>query len=244
MRPRLVPGGVHIWMAELSGGGNWRYLSEQEQARARAVMSDRLRARFIAARSILRQLLGRYLGKAPDRIELRANAHGKPMLAGRQAALQFNLSHTDDLLLVAFARDRAVGIDVDRLDRVGDWAGVARSSFSNCERATLELLPESLRAKALMCGWIRKEAYAKARGAGYAYGFKLFSVRLDPVGRHPVLIRDDRDAAAAGRWWTADLAVRPPLGASLAVEGRPEAILCWRFKPARHSIECSQEVRP
>src|SRR5438552_660293 len=60
-------------------------------------------------------LLAQYLGCPPALIALQRGPHGKPQLVGEP--LHFNLSHSGALALLAIARDVAVGVDVERVDR-------------------------------------------------------------------------------------------------------------------------------
>lgn len=87
---RLDPpvGEVHVWRLELES------------------------ARRPAFREALRQVLARYLGDEPERVELTVGEHGKPRLADER--LHFNLSHSGAMGLVAVCRDREVGVDVER----------------------------------------------------------------------------------------------------------------------------------
>jgi phosphopantetheinyl transferase len=63
----------------------------------------------------LRRVLAVYLGEEPDRIRLERGEHGKPRLAGAGARLEFNLSHSRDLALVAVSGELEVGVDVERV---------------------------------------------------------------------------------------------------------------------------------
>lgn len=61
----------------------------------------------------------RYLRCAESRIRFRKEWGGKPALAGplSEGGLQFNLSHSADLLVVVVARGRAVGVDVEKIQK-------------------------------------------------------------------------------------------------------------------------------
>ena len=68
----------------------------------------------VASRWALREILGRYLGLPGPELRFETNRHGKPRLANPEVELEFNLSHSGSLALVAVAR-REVGIDVERI---------------------------------------------------------------------------------------------------------------------------------
>ncbi|HET9198541.1 MAG TPA: hypothetical protein VFN92_09855 [Solirubrobacterales bacterium] len=108
---------VHVWRAELDEP-RWpsaEGLPEDERKRAESLLRALPRRRWIASRWALRGVLGRYLGRAPAAIRLAAGERGKPRLAEPVAGLAFNLSHSDRLALIAVARDREVGVDLERV---------------------------------------------------------------------------------------------------------------------------------
>lgn len=68
----------------------------------------------VASDRALRVILGRYLGLPADELRFETGSHGKPRLAAPEGELEFNLSHSGSLALVAVAR-REVGVDVERI---------------------------------------------------------------------------------------------------------------------------------
>ena len=88
-------------------------LSEDERDRAARFLRDRDRNRYVAARGQLRMVLGHRLEIAPAQIQFAYGLHGKPALAGASAStnLHFNLSHAEDLALVAVTSAGPVGVE-------------------------------------------------------------------------------------------------------------------------------------
>jgi|SRR5690349_17497261 len=68
----------------------------------------------VGSRRALRGILGRYLGLPADELRFERGRHGKPRLAEPEGEIEFNLSHSGSLALVAVAR-REVGVDVERI---------------------------------------------------------------------------------------------------------------------------------
>ena len=168
---KLQPGEVHVWFARLDRTPERlsrmrTLLNSDETARADRFLKDLHRNRFIAARVILRDLLAGYLERPPDAIRFAYNQWGKPALASGFAAkdLRFNLSHSNDLAMYAFALARDVGVDIEmiRADAANDR--IAENFFSPREVATLRALPRERQVEAFFNCWTRKEAYVKARG--------------------------------------------------------------------------------
>src|SRR5579859_7358859 len=122
---------VHLWRVALDMPDEQRdllagTLSEDEHVRAARLHFARDRRRFVAARGILRALLGAYLGIEPRLLQFTYGAHGKPALAPTHGEvwLSFNLAHSDELALYALARRRPVGVDVERMRLMDDASGI------------------------------------------------------------------------------------------------------------------------
>jgi 4'-phosphopantetheinyl transferase len=143
-------------------------LSPGERLRAEAMPVEAARRRFVVARASLRYLLAVATGEAPDRLVLETGPHGKPFLPTAPGApgLEFNLSHSHDLALIALATGRRVGIDVEWTKGSAPVEGIARRFFSDAEQAWLAEAPTGGRRKRFFRIWVRKEAYLKGRGEG------------------------------------------------------------------------------
>ncbi len=152
-------------------------LSADERARAERFRAPAARRRFIAARAFLRRELGAALGRPPRDIVLQTNAHGKPALA--DSAVQFNISHSEDLAALAIAPDRPVGIDIEGRRDVHD--GVAKKILSGDEYAAWSHGAPQTRNDRLLRAWTRKEAALKALGAGFSLDPRLLQVGDDPA---------------------------------------------------------------
>jgi 4'-phosphopantetheinyl transferase len=137
-------------------------LSVEEVERAQTMAPDRAR-RFVAARGTLRELLGSLIGLAPSDVKIGYGAHGKPELDG---PLRFSVSHSGELVLIAVALGREVGVDVELVRRLFDRDGFARAVLETEEQEAVTQLPETARDSALLAAWTRKEALLKAAGEG------------------------------------------------------------------------------
>jgi len=71
--------------------------------------------RLDSSPTALRRVLATYLGEEPERIRLGEGEHGKPRLEGGGERLEFNLSHSGALALVAISGEHPVGVDVERV---------------------------------------------------------------------------------------------------------------------------------
>lgn len=151
-------------------------LTEPERQRAARFVFDGDRRRFIAARARLRQLLGERLGVAPASVELVYGAHGKPALARRQARdLRFNVSHSGDVAVYAFAEGAEIGTDVEAVRELDDADALAARCFSPGEY-------QAYRARGFFYCWTRKEAYLKALGLGLQQDLQGVDTSQPPRG--------------------------------------------------------------
>ena len=139
-------------------------LSPDEAERAARFHFERDRRRFTVARGVLRRVLGAYLRVAPEAVRFDYGAQGKPSLHGELLStvalpdLTFNVSHSHELAVIAVARGRRLGVDIEHKQRAIEFEQIASRYFAEQERAELRALPQSLIAEGFFNCWTRKEA--------------------------------------------------------------------------------------
>ena len=221
--PPLGAHDVHVWRVPLDDDARaesyWSLLSEEERRRAARFVRDVHRRRFVAAHGALRSILAAYVDAEPAALDFVSGEHGKPALrdvTGRPS-VEFNLSHSDDLALVAVARARAVGVDLERWSEV-EHLELAERFFSPGERDALRALAHAphLVEAGFFAAWTRKEAYLKATGQGITRGLHHFDVALTP-GEPARLLADRLDDQATARWAMFALDAAPGYSAALVV---------------------------
>lgn len=163
---------VHLWPLPLHGAGALAssflpLLSPDEHRRAERLRDPLHAARFVVARGAVRVVLGAYHGLPPAALHFQYGADGKPGL-GAEDAPRFNVSHSEDLALLAVSRTRELGVDVERLRAVDGSDDIVRGFFTARERQTLARRGRGRRARTFLRWWTRKEAYLKAIGRGLA----------------------------------------------------------------------------
>lgn len=122
---------------------------------------------------------------APERLEFRANAYGRPELLPAQCGgrrISFNLSHTPELVILGVSIDRPMGVDVEHIGAGAPPPDVARRVLCPWERVDPAAVPEALRRERFYRYWTLKEAYAKARGMGLSLPLDAFGFRFLPEG--------------------------------------------------------------
>jgi 4'-phosphopantetheinyl transferase len=228
----LQPHQVDIWRVLLdpySGSVTFfeSTLSAEESGRAARFHFQADRDRFILAHGCLRAILARYLHCEPRQVDFSAGEFGKPALAPPQE-LNFNLSHSGDIALIAIARQHNIGIDVERIRPEMEIESIASRFFSQAEISELMALPPDQREIGFFHGWTRKEAYIKAQGSGLSLPLDSFDVSLAPG--EPTALQSTRpDAAEADRWTLISIDVSPGYAGALAVRGRGLEFRYWNW---------------
>ena len=196
--PVLAESELHLWRASLQVSAELleRFeatLSPSEKERAQRFRVPDARERFIAGRGILRDLLGAYLRVAPEQIELRYGADGKPSLSSvHESPLCFSVSHSQNMALFAMTRGSEVGIDVEQVRAGFGGMQIASHFFSEEEVAALAQLPPESATDGFFGCWTKKEAYVKARGQGLGIPLRSFTVKF---GESQQELRDENGAA-------------------------------------------------
>ena len=171
---------AHVWFGDLDAvpqldTARRVVLSANERARADRLRSLRLRRRFEARCMLVRHVLGPVVGVSPEALAFETTANGKPRLVlpgraagGRAAALDFNLSHSEHVLVLAVALDRQVGVDIEVVQPGVDVLAVAEAQCTAGELAWLRALPPEQQRPAFYRLWTRTEAISKVSGQGIA----------------------------------------------------------------------------
>ncbi|MBE9044853.1 4'-phosphopantetheinyl transferase superfamily protein [Pleurocapsales cyanobacterium LEGE 10410] len=234
--PTLANDRVHVWRANLNLptaeiARLKTCLSPDEVARADRFHFAQHRARFIAARGILRQLLGNYLQLNPSKVKFVYGDRGKPQLAIMlNSSLEFNVSHSQDYALYGFVYNCPIGVDLEYLREMEDALKIAQRFFSPGEYRLLASLPKKQQQKGFFKIWTAKEAYLKAIGTGLAGSLTRTEVALDSAGSPCLQAIEGKKVAS----WTTHFFI--PASNYVAVVAAPALITtkqidCWNWQP-------------
>lgn len=226
----LGEGQVDVWRLQLDVpeervGALRALLSPEELARAERFLRREHGRRFTVVHGVLRLILSKYLNAAPKAIEFRANEYGKPFLR-HKTPVEFNLSHSGELALLALTAGRAIGIDLEHYRERLEMEKISKRYFSSTEHNQLMKLPDGQREAAFYACWTRKEAYIKARGEGLSLGLDRFDVAFVP-GAPPALLRSEEGGRELDRWDFINLELQPRYAAACVVEGRVRTLRRW-----------------
>jgi 4'-phosphopantetheinyl transferase len=185
----LHPTRIDIWefpLVKIPPQAN-SLLDEKEHARANRYHFERHRRRFTTARSMLRLILSRYLDEEASQLRFSYSAHGKPEIMNHPQAIEFNLSHSQELALLAVGQQFPLGIDLEFFS-ARPYDDIAKHLFSQQELQSFLRLPSQQKPQAFFHIWAQKEAFIKACGLGLAYPTQSFDVAVFPSA--PLLITD------------------------------------------------------
>jgi 4'-phosphopantetheinyl transferase len=153
-------------------------LSKEELVRANRFHFPRHHRRFIVARAMMRTILAKYLNEKPNLLNFSYNQHGKPLLNDANR-IEFNLSHSKDLALLAIGQHFPLGVDLEFFSE-RPYDGIGKTLFSAAEINELSGQPAFLKPLVFFHIWAQKEAFIKTCGLGLAYPTEHFTV--PPLG--------------------------------------------------------------
>ncbi len=202
-------------------------LDDEERRRSRRFVHLRDRRRFVRAHADLRLFLALCLGVEPATVRYETGVHGKPRLLPGLPPLEFNLSHSEGLGLLAVARDRSVGVDIEHVRDLPDAMSIADTHFTAAESKALRSLPPPDRRATFFRYWARKEAVIKAGGEGLGRALDSFDVDGAP-GSTSAVMRWAGGSRGMTEWSLRDLPSPAGYAAACAVAAHEGARMQWR----------------
>ncbi len=157
-------------------------ISLEEKQRAARFKHPQHQDRYTAFHGMMRETLARYVpNETAATLQFHHTENGKPYLP-HHPDIQFNLSHTDDVAVLAITHQACIGVDIETQKPL-DFDALAKRFFSADEYALLSLYPDDTpeKTRAFYQLWTGKEAYLKALGLGIADHLKEFSLALEPL---------------------------------------------------------------
>lgn len=181
----IRPDSLHIWQLSLNLEDQdhhlWSLLSADEQQRAKRFVRLQDQAKFVQVRGSLRALLGQYLERPGGELCFDYGEYGKPQLvaACNPINLEFNVSHSQKVALIAVTQAVAVGIDVERVNTRVNYQHLSRRFFADVEHQALLRQSVEKQRHVFFQLWTRKEACIKAMGGSIAHSLDQVLVSQD-----------------------------------------------------------------
>lgn len=206
--------------------GERESLSQKELTQASRFRFERDTRRFLARRRALRRILSRYVEQPPEDLNFATNPFGKPGLilpGGNTWA--FNLSHSQDLAVLAVTRGLELGIDVEyALKPVPDLFEVLRVVCRPVEVQQLLSLPDAWHQSTFFRLWTFKEAYLKALGTGLSKEADSVHVRISGEEKD---VRVSLEPHEEKDWQTSVFEPHPGYISTLAVKTQKRLDICY-----------------
>lgn len=157
-------------------------LSSEEISRAARFHRKDHMIRFKMAHMALRFLLGYLTDSDPADLRFEKGHHNKPRLKKAESAdIQFNLSYTENRVMIGLNPKHPIGIDIEWIQRPLAIESMLEACFSKNEIAFIGSKKEEMHARFFTL-WTRKEAVLKLTGEGIGEHLPHFEV-LDGLCR-------------------------------------------------------------
>ena len=223
---------VHVWAVRLDDATvdldrGRKLLSSEEHERAARFHFEQHRRRYEISHIALHKILSGYLQIDPARLYFDLGANGKPKLPASLAAsgVDFNLSHSNEMALLAVTASGEVGVDIEFVKPNFQFQEIAERFFTAKEVAALRRLPADLQRQAFFKCWTSKEAFLKAKGTGLSGKLDEVEIDLSAAG----LVRIDADVPG---WSLAELIFNSEYQAALVTQEKPKTIRCYMWHAA------------
>jgi 4'-phosphopantetheinyl transferase len=230
---------IHIWRVGLERQENAikrfeRLLSSDERLRSGQFHFEHLRQRYIITHGALRVILAGYCGRPPEALQFGHGRFGKPFLVDPPGVLEFNISHSDDLSLIAVTAGQSVGIDVEKVRQLQSLDLILNRYFSVEERRYIDSTPEPKQTQAFFTLWTRREAVAKALSLNLEAALMKIQVPLYPFGGKIVVSHFGGIEGNIGNighsWYIRDLKFGADYRSAVCVEGKTCDLSIREFK--------------
>jgi len=128
----------------------------------------------LITRAVCRLVLSQYTNTEPTSLEFIRDQHGKPELLNNPLNFRFNLSHNNNLIIMAVTVIDDIGCDIEDPKRKINIEAISRRYFAKQEYQALHLLKNEKQQTLFFQFWTLKEAFVKATGLGISLGLDSF----------------------------------------------------------------------
>jgi len=189
---------VHLWLipvVDTISEDHFQLLSKAEQDRFARYRHEPDRLLFYSSHVAMRQILSAYISQKPEDIIYEFLEKGKPSFSDLE--IQFNLSHSKHLAVLAITQNNIIGVDLEYTKQGIDFEDLANRFFNKNEAKKLRRAQE-MQPSFYRC-WTRKEAFIKALGEGLTYPLQNFQVSF-LEDEQPELIAIGDDVSETTNW--------------------------------------------
>ncbi|WP_212112461.1 4'-phosphopantetheinyl transferase family protein [Bartonella queenslandensis] len=201
---------IQIWYSPLAKIDQQLYLrylallSPCEHKRFRQFKAKSAQNEYLVGRVLLRTILSKMAPIAPQEWQFISNKYGRPEITPTQKwavlGLNFNISHSCGLVVLAISNDCCIGIDVEAITRPINAKELAYRCFTSTEANFICDVNGKKRLERFYTIWILKEAYSKALGLGLSLPFDSFSFDLSETQHNIIKLTSQHPSSALWRF--------------------------------------------
>jgi len=221
--PHLWNDTCHVYLAKTTDFQPWHFqlLSNAELEYALSFRKEQDRIQFIIGCALSRLVLAEQLNMPPHQVPIDRTCpkcqkpHGRPRLPDDK--LHWSVSHSGEIILVAFTVNALVGVDVEWIRPFisYDTTHIIEGILTEKEAVHLSNLPKKERLKGILSYWTRKEAVLKATGEGLNTSPQ--KVEVSGPYQKPVLKKFEGHQDLLSQCVLMDFFLHPEYQASLAI---------------------------
>lgn len=228
----LLPNEVHVWCISMDVFTHDHiarmraWLSDEERKRADNLHHANHRKCFVISHGMTRRIVGHYTNTQPQKLEFSCYSHGKPRLCQQRKScnVEFNLSHSGQLALLAVSCDHPLGLDIEQINPAVNISDITGRFFTQEECAFIMSLPTTEQTTVFYKLWTCKEALIKGIGTGLTLALDSFTVSFDKD--QPVIRSNESEY---DNWSLRCLKPASGYAASIAVHRKIQNILTWQW---------------
>lgn len=184
MIEKLTKCNVDVWIIPLNTAFNtdlFALLSQNEKEKFAQLSQTNLQNNYLITHATTRIILSQYLNLPPCQIKIVTKTNRKPIVSdsATRARLDFNLTHSKNLCLLAISLTDIIGIDLEYKRKINNCLALAKRFFTNEEHKMLAAYDNLLRNDIFLRIWTAKEAVLKGADLGIAGNLDQFTVNFD-----------------------------------------------------------------
>ncbi len=218
---------VFVYIVELNNSKHhlsrfWNYLTYEEKSKATKYFTNNLRDTYIISHGTLRYILSYYTGQLPQDIEFIYNKYNKPFLKNNNN-INFNMSHSHEIVSYIIALDHNVGIDIELRNKVLNIEEFVNLALTPAEYMFFSTLEKEEKISFFFDQWTKKEALVKAYGKGLSYPINTLEVMGLLSGENIILGKEDDESKQ--KLYYFPLEIQCNYSGSIAVEYKIDQII-------------------
>ncbi|WP_061996348.1 4'-phosphopantetheinyl transferase superfamily protein [Clostridium sp. ATCC 25772] len=173
---------IHIWLIyiDLYKSNTLFFenlLCNDEVNKMNSFYFEKDKERFAITHGLLRILISKYLNLSNNKIKFEKDLYGKPKVVIDDKNINFNISHSNNLIAFAFSNSATIGIDVEYNKNINDFNDIVTNYFHELEIENFNKVSNLKKQDIFYRYWTQKEAFLKATGEGLNRSLSSFYIQ-------------------------------------------------------------------